>query len=120
MLDLSCPSMSIQERKLVEKRKNQEKLKRLTTHSLREEGKKLPDDKKASMLKKPPEVKKAKMPKDGNDVCEEDDYFKKVQAGVPLVQKIVAMEGDDDYEESKSDEEAIEEAFRSPVLYSTV
>ena len=89
----------------------------MTTHSLREEGKKLPDDKKASMLKKPPEVKKAKIP---NEVCEEDDYFKKVQAELPLVQKIMAMEEDDDYEESKSDEDAIEEAFRSPVLYSTV
>ena len=51
MLDLSCPSMSIQERKIVEKRKNQEKLKDMAKLSLHKEGKKLPDDKKVSMLK---------------------------------------------------------------------
>ena len=109
MLDLSCPSMSIQERKLVEKRKNQVKLKNMATHPLHE-GEKLPDDKKASLLKKPPKVKKAKIP---NEVCEEDDYFKKVQAGLPMIQKIMAMEPDDNHKESKSDEEAIAEAYRN-------
>ena len=39
---------------------------------------------------------------------------------LPLIQKIMAMEEDDQYEVSKNDEEAIAEAFRSPVLYSTV
>merc|ERR1711915_209650 len=113
MLDLSCPSMSIQERKLVEKRKNQEKLKRMTTHSLREEVKKLPDDKKASMLMKPPDVKKAKMPKDVYEVGDENDYFNEVQAGLPVIQKMMAMEADDYHEESKSDEEAIAEAYQN-------
>ena len=85
MLDLSCPWMSIQERKSVEKRKNQMKIKRMAKHSLHEEGKKFPDDKRASMLKKPPDdkkafmlkkppdVKKAKLPEDVNEVCEEND-----------------------------------------------
>ena len=125
MLDLSCPSMSIQERKLVEKRKNQMKIKTIARHSLQEEGKKLPDnrkafmlkkppdDEKASMLMKPPDVKKAKMPKDVNEVCDENDYFNEVQAGLPLIQKMMAMEADDNHEESKSDEEAIAEAYRN-------
>ena len=85
----------------------------MTTHSLREEVKKLPDDKKASMLMKPPDVKKAKMPKDVNEVGDENDYFNEVQAGLPLIQKMMAMEADDYLEESKSDEEAIAEAYRN-------
>ena len=47
MLDLSCPSMSIQERKSVEKRKNQMKIKTIAKHTLHKEGRKLPDDKNA-------------------------------------------------------------------------
>ena len=75
--------------------------------------KKPPDDEKASMLLKPPDVKKDKMPKDVNEVCDENDYFNEVQAGLPLIQKLMAMEADDYHEESKSDEEAIAEAYRN-------
>ena len=74
--------------------------------------KKPPDDEKASMLLKPPDVKKDKMPKDVNEVCKENDYFNEVQAGLPLIQKLMAMEADDNHEESKSDEEAIAEAYQ--------
>ena len=81
--------------------------------SLHKEEKKLPDDKKTSMLQKPPDVKKASMSKDVNEVCEENDYFNEVQAGLPLIQKMMAMEADDNQEESKSDEEAIAEAYRN-------
>ena len=83
----------------------------MTTYSLREKVKKLPDGKKASMLMKPPDVKKAKMPKDVNEAYDENDYFSEVQDGLPLIQKMMAMEADDNHEESKSGEEAIAEAY---------
>ena len=41
-------------------------------------------------------VKKVSLPKDVDEDCEENNYAKEVQAGLPLIQKIMAMEEDDD------------------------
>ena len=81
--------------------------------SLHDNGMKLPDDKKASTLKKLPDIKKVSLPKDVDEDCEENNYAKEALAGLPIIQKMVTMEADDYLEESKSDEEAIAEAYRN-------
>ena len=83
--------MTLEERKAI---------KDIAKLSLHDNGMKLPDDKKASTLKKLLNVKKASLPKDVDEDCEKNNYAKEVQAGLPLIQKIMAMEEDDDYEAS--------------------
>ena len=47
----------------------------------------------------------------GVEICVHS--INEVQVGLPLIQKMMAMEADDNHEESKSDEEAIAEAYRN-------